>query len=233
MRRALLLLFLAALPALAESIVVVDEPCKDEVPESLYAKPLCTDYELNSSLMASAQEGDASALALLEKRYWVTEQYQERFRIAEVLLRRMANDRAVWNELFEQAQLAVRFGNEDKAAFEQWCEEHDFYWLQHPGLLYDALSLVASDPRSHTLLVNALSSEDRDVAIIAVVGLLDQRDLASLPAMDATLGRFPDDAKYVARLFKSLKDERADAIAKKYAPEEEEAVVEDEEAEEQ
>ena len=228
----MLLLLLAAAPAFAESIYVVDEPCKAELPDDLYDKPFCADYELNSALIVAAETGDRSALAMLEQRYWTTEQYQERHRIGGVLLSNLVNDSAIWNDLFADAQLAVHFADVEDEVFEQWCDEHGFYWLQHRALLFEALAVVASDPRSRPLLVKALSVDHRDIAQGAVYGLLDQRDLASLPAIDQVLARYPDDAPYIARGLAFFEDERADAIAKKYLPEEEEEPAAEEEEEE-
>lgn len=153
MQSAMLVVLLAVAPALPESIHVVAEPCKEQLPENLYDKPSCTDYELSSELIASARAGDRSALELLEHRYWITEQYQERHRIARVLLRRVADDSAIWSEIFANAQLTVRFAGVEAEVFEEWCEEHDFYWLLHRPLLDDALDVAASDPRAHSLFV--------------------------------------------------------------------------------
>jgi hypothetical protein len=172
----MLILILAAAPAFAQSIEAVDpvdEPCKEEVPNDLYDKPSCVDYAVNSALIASARTGDASALALLENRFWITEQYQERHRIAAVLLRRVADDRAIWSEIYANAQLAVRFADVERDVFERWCEEHDFYWLLHPALLYDAFVVASADPRSRPLLVEAITVDHRDIAMTAAVRLTE------------------------------------------------------------
>jgi hypothetical protein len=221
--RRLLLLLLVAVPIFGESIYPVDDPCSEEPPESLYDKPLCADSELNSALIAAVehQTGDPSALALLEKRYWSTVPSEERHRIAAVLLRRVPDNSAIWKELFADAELAVRFGaDETEAPFEQWCEEHDFYAVRHRWVLLDALAIVSVDPRSHELLVKAIEIDNVSLASNAIIGLVEQRDLASLPAIDAALGRYPDTAKYLASVLTAFGDERADAIVKKYVDEE-------------
>lgn len=220
MRRVILLLpvilFLGAAPAFAESISIDD--CKDELPNGIYDKPSCVDYELNSALIASVESGDESAIALLEARYSATGQYQERYRIAAVLLRRVANDRAIWNELYTNAKLAVRWAGvpADDDAFVQWCEERDFYFVQHGALLHRALQVVSTDPRSRSLLRKALAVEDEETAFLAVIGLAEQRDVAALPEIEKALERFPDHAEYVAGTLMKFGDERANAIAKKY-----------------
>jgi hypothetical protein len=173
MQWAMLVVTLAVMPPLPESIHPVHEPCREEAPESLYDKPSCTDYALNSELIASARAGDPSALQLLENRYWLTEQYQERHRIARVLLRRVADDSAIWSEIFANAQLAVRFADVENDVFAQWCDEHDCYWLLHPPLLHDAFRVAASDPRSHELLWKAIAVEDRDIMLTAAFALCE------------------------------------------------------------
>lgn len=221
----LLVLLLVAVPVFGESIYPVDDPCGNEPPESIYDKPLCADYELNSALIASIESraGDPSALALLEKRYWSTVPVEERHRLASVLLRRLPDDRAIWKELFADAELAVRFGaDETDEPFEQWCEEHDFYAVKHRWVLLDALAIVSADPRSHELLVKAIEIDNVSLASNAIIGLVEQRDLASLPAIDAALARYPDTARYLASILTGLGDERADAIAKKYVVKDEE-----------
>ncbi len=222
MRRALLLLLLAAMPALAESILY--EECTSEPPESAYDSPLCADYELDTVLLEAAKAGDASAVALLEKRYPLTDTYREKHRLAAVLLRRASNDSAIWNEIFADAQLAVRFADvngEPPPEFEAWCEEHDFYSVRHDYVLDDAFNIAATDPRSHALVVKALASEERNLVLMAVVGLIDQHDLDSLPAIDKALRDFPEEASYLADSIAQMGSEQARAVAAKYrAPEE-------------
>jgi hypothetical protein len=233
MRRALLLLLLAAMPALAESIVY--EECTSEPPESAYEPPLCADYELNTVLLDAAKAGDASAVALLEKRYPLTDTYREKHRLAAVLLRRASNDTTIWNEIFADAQLAVRFAyvnGERPPEFEAWCEEHDFYSVRHDYVLDDAFNVAAADPRSHALLVKALASEERNLVLMAVVGLIDQHDLDSLPAIDKALEQFPEEASYLADSIAEMGSERAQAIAAKYRAPEEQPAAEDEEDQE-
>ena len=231
MRRALSFLLLAALPAVGETIVF--EPCREEPPNSEYDTPLCADYNLNTTLIDSAEAGDASALALLEKRYAVADTYSERHRIAAALLRRLADDSAIWKDIYADAQLAVRFADAEDDAFEKWCEEHDFYSAHHMYVLHDALDIAASDPRSHPLLVKALGSGRSSVAMTAVCGLAVQRDLDALPAIEKVLERFPDDAPYVARVLSEFHSARADAIASKYLVAEDDDEEEDEEDQEQ
>jgi len=99
-------------PALGESIVY--EPCTEEPPESAYDRPQCADYEMNTTLIASVEAGDASALALLEARHAITVSYEERHRIAAVLLHRVTDDSAIWKEIYDNAQLAVRFADDEE-----------------------------------------------------------------------------------------------------------------------
>jgi len=225
MRRVLVVLLIAAVPVFGESIYVDYQPCRDEAPESPYGVPLCTDYELHSALIASAETGDTSAIAFLQGRYALADTHVERHRIAGALLRFAPNDTAIWRDVYAEAELAVRFANvggEMQVAFEEWCEEHDLDSYRHGNVLDEALLLAAQDARSRPLLVKALTTDDRDVLFVAIAGLAEQHDLASLPAIEAAIDRFGvDDAPYAALTLAIFKSEQADAIAMKYLKDEE------------
>jgi len=220
MRRALLFLLFAATPVFGESIYVDMKPCADEAPETPYGNPQCADYELHSALIASAETGDRSAIALLRSRYALAETHSERHRIAAALLRFTPDDTTIWRDIYAEAELAVRFANVDhevQPAFEKWCEERNLDPYEHGPMLDDAFVIAAPDPRSKALLVKALETKDEDILFSAIAGLAEQRDLASLPAIEAAIERFDvDDRQYVAMTLAAFQSERADAIAVKF-----------------
>lgn len=236
MRRVLFVLLLAAVPACAESIVVTTEVCGEEPPETRYGLPLCSEYELHDALIQLVEAGDSSALRFLEDRYDRTDTYVERHRLAEVLLRRSSRGAAIWEEIFTDAKLAVRFaavGGELPEEYVQWCEERDFDEYEH-SLVHDrALAIASSDPRSRDLLVQALGAEEKNVVYIAFAGLAQQRDAGSLPALEKTIERFPDDAEALASVLGQFESDAAKAIMKKYIHEEAETAADEEEEEDQ
>ena len=236
MRRTLFVLLLAAVPAFAESIYVTTEVCREEPPETRYGVPTCAEYELHNALIAAMEMGDVSALAFLERRYERTETDSEKFRLAEVLLRRASNDAAIWADVFTEAKLAVRFAAVSGSftdEFVEWCEEREFEVYEH-SLVHDrALEVAARDPRSRDLLVQALESTEQNVVFIAFAGLAHQRDVASLPALERTLEHLPDFAEYLAQTLALFESDQANAIRKKYVHEEEEAEAEAEEEDEE
>jgi hypothetical protein len=144
------------------------------------------------ALIVSVEVGDASALALLESRYAAAKIYSERHRIAIVLLGNVADDSAIWNEIYADAQLAVHFAETDEGEFNQWCEKHDFYAVRHGYVLSEALSIASIDPRSRALLRKALASKDSDIAFTAVCGLAGMKDVESLPDIEKVLERHHD-----------------------------------------
>ena len=232
----LFVLLLAAVPAFAESIYVTPEVCGQEPPETRYGLPTCAEYELHDALIAAMEKGDVSALAFLERSYERTETYSEKFRLAEILLRRASNDASIWEDVFTEAKLAVRFAAVDGSfpdEFVAWCEERDIDVYEHSRMQDRALEVASADPRSRDLLVQALETEEKNVVFIAFGGLSVQRDVASLPALERALERFPDEAEYLAPVLALFESEQANAIRKKYIHEEEENEADEEEEEEQ
>ena len=224
-----MVLLLAATPVFGESIMVDMRPCADEPPETPYGIPACVDYELHSALIASAETGDRSAIALLRSRYAFAETHSERHRIAAALLRFAPDDTAIWRDVYAEAELAVRFANVDhevQPAFEEWCEERDLDPYEHGQMLDDAFIIAAQDARSKALLVKALETKDEDILFSAIAGLAEQRDLASLAAIESAIEQFDfDDRQYVAMTLAAFKSERADAIAAKYIEDEDDLAL--------
>lgn len=219
-----MVLLLAATPVFGESIIVDMRPCADEPPETPYGIPACVDYELHSALIASAETGDTSAIALLRSRYALAETHSERHRIAAALLRFAPNDSSIWRDVYAEAELAVRFANVDhevQPAFEKWCEERNLDPYEHGPVLDDAFVIAAQDSRSKALLVKALETDDENILFSAIAGLAEQRDLASLTAIESAIERFDVDDRYsVAMTLAAFRSERADAIAVKYIEDE-------------
>ena len=215
----MVVLLVAAAPLWAESIYVDYKPCRDEAPETPYEIPSCTDYELHSALIASAETGDASAIALLRKRYDLVDTHSERHRIAAALLKFTPGDTAIWSDVYTEAELAVRFAVVDgdvPEEFEEWCAARGLEPYEHDGVLYDALALVATDARALPLLRKGLETQDSNIAYIVVAGLSSQHQVDSLPAIDKLIERFPDDARWLAMMLKEFEPGQADAIALKY-----------------
>lgn len=196
-------------------------PCRDEAPKSAWDQPHCADYELNDSLELSLLAKDDSALALLRTRYETTFVLQEKHRIAGMLLGRVSDDSRYWKELKHYAEDAVRFGTYDEptvAAFQDYCAAAGLDPDQYSPVMWNALEIARRDSRSHALLLRALESSHAYLVYLAIRGLGEQRDLASLPAIEKTLARFEDDHS-IALALTAFQSEAADAIAMKFLDE--------------
>lgn len=220
MRRALLLLsFILGAAALAQDIPT--DVCTEEVPADKYGVPLCEDYELDQAIISGAKGGDPSALALAEERYVVADTYISRQRLAEVLLRRVANDSEIWSEIFADAQLAVRFADlaegEPPEEFTKWCERRglDPFWY---GFVIDrAFAIASDDPRAHALVVQALESTERRIALNAAYTLIHNNEVDQLDAIERAMARFGSYSWGIAVSMKeSMPDPRAQQIATRY-----------------
>ena len=195
--------------------------CQDSPPSTRYDMPLCSDYELNSALLETAASGDRSALVLLQSRYSETLSYFERHRIGVALLGKVEHDSAILRELLEEAQLCVRFPHNDyelSPEFLEWCATAGVPADEHWNLSSNALSAISNERRALPLLHKAIGSTDLTVATIALLGLCDQRDQASLPVIERAIKRFPDDT-YLVHALALFRSEAADAIAMKYLQE--------------
>jgi Carboxypeptidase regulatory-like domain len=202
--------------------ITLDSPCFDEPPAGRLDRPRCSDYELHTALIDSWKRGDSSSLQLLHARYATADTYAERHRLAEVLLRNIPDDTAIWNELLSQADIAVRFpdnGNEPSPEYLQWAAERNVdpnaYWWMARG----ALQVAGKDPRSHALLVHALATDDEDLVYDAISSFAAQHDLDALPLIDSAIARNSGNRESLAMALSAFFDGRADAVAMKYVEE--------------
>ncbi|HVE72610.1 MAG TPA: carboxypeptidase-like regulatory domain-containing protein [Thermoanaerobaculia bacterium] len=188
--------------------------CRDDVPtQTSYDDPLCSDYELNGTLIETARAGDRSARDLLRSRYTHTLSLYERSRIGAAL-----DDTGIWRDLLALAELCVRFPREDheySQAWLEWCASRNQPAEDHWQASLDALIAISDHARSRDLLRKALESKDDVIASLAVYGLAEQRDLASLPAIEQVLPRFADEIETIQTLA-LFRSEAADAIAMKF-----------------
>jgi len=162
----------------------------------LVALPSLASDDFLSSLIDSATHGDRSAIQFLEDQYGRSNP-DERIRIAEVLLHRVDDDRAIWTELETQARIAIEHPN------------------AHDDLAWEALMAAASDMRSRPLLERALASDDRMLVFAAIYGYGTQKDEAALGAIEKSIARFPDNEWDLVMALKAFGTESADALALK------------------
>ena len=208
------------LPALSDEIVLsCGRPCNDEPPVTPYDLPLCVDYELHATWIEAAEKGDRSAAALLRTRYAQALSRYERHRLGAAL---MGDDSQIWGELLAEAETCMHFPRrEDELtpAYLEWAAAHAVPADEHWWASHSALGVIANDPRSHALLLQAVESEDLALAWTAVTGLAEQRDTASLPAIERALQRFPDVASPMAFSLCLMVSPAADEVAMKYLDE--------------
>jgi hypothetical protein len=202
-------------------------PCSEEAPSDRFERPRCSEYELHSALIESARQGDASSVELLQARYATADTYTERHRLGGALLRMTRDDAEIWNELVRHAEIALRFPHVDGAespAFLQHCAElsvdpHSYWWMGQ-----DALEVAGHDPRSRTLLLRALATDDETLVYLAIVGLAGQRDFDSLPLIENAIRRFDDRSEDYTDFFVDqlalFQSERADVVAMKFLEDE-------------
>ena len=184
--------------------------CSDTGPVSRWDQPACADYELHSALIESAGRGDRSALTLLRRRYDTADTYVEQHRIGEALLGKIADDRAIWNALAEEAAISVRFPRVDdefSADFETWCrdrnvEPENLWWTSA-----DAFRVIATDRRARAMLFEVLKTGDPHMTGLAIAALTEHGDRSALPAIEAALARLGDKAPEGAvNLIRQLRD---------------------------
>jgi hypothetical protein len=203
-------------------------PCGDGPPEDRYDQPQCSDYELHESLLASAAIGDRSSIELLRTRYAHADTVSERYRLAGAMLGKVADDSAIWNELRDHAEIAVRFpnaGDLSTPAYREWSaaqaiEDPHSYW----DMALYALGIANGDARSRPLLERALATGDSMYVYFAIEGFAEQKALDALPLIETGIdGLAEDERGDTARYLVLFHDERADALARKYFADEDEA----------
>ncbi|HVG22626.1 MAG TPA: carboxypeptidase-like regulatory domain-containing protein [Thermoanaerobaculia bacterium] len=191
------------LAEIAESITIAcGSPCRDDPPTTQYDFPLCSEQELNTTFMDAAQQGDASAIALLRARFATTLSLMERHRIARTILGHTPEDGPVFDELLARARKVLQPID---------VEERDDEW----NAAYDAFSTIAYDPRALPLVVRALEMNDEMIVGQAIAGLAEQHHTAALPAIEAALRRF-DYAEWMLDALAHFHSPDADAIALKH-----------------
>lgn len=197
--------------------------CSNMPPETVWDMPLCSDMELDDSLIDGMERGDTSAIAMLRKRYENAPTYHQKHRLAAALLRRVPNDSTYWNELIPHATNVVRLaGVKDEffpsEAMTRWCEERGLPTAEYPYMALRALEHVAPDPRSRPLLLEALQQHDVSIIVAAISGLAQQRDEGALPAIERVLDA-RDDRQMLAFALAHYRSEAADRVAMRYLDE--------------
>jgi len=213
--KALLATFLA-LPLFAQEY----PPCGPEHPaETPFGAETCTEYRTDEALILAVKFGDRQALARLKHRYDTAFTFAERHHIASSLLRHVSDDSEYWNDLYEHAENAVRFAKKrgvPNPELEAWCAARGFDPVEYTKLAWYALMWVAEDCRSHELLIRALDSEDWGIASLAILGLGQQHDEASLPLIEQTIQRLSDDRSSLVSSLAAFYSDAADTIAMRY-----------------
>jgi hypothetical protein len=197
--------------------------CGDDAPTDRFDFPRCSDFELHNALIESSSRGDVSSTQLLQTRYATADTDRERHRLAGALLREIPNDTGIWNDLVREAEIAVRFprnGEELSPEYLQWSAEQNVDPENYWWMALDALEVAGHDPRSHALLLRALATDDEALGSVAIGGLAEQHDLASLPLIERTIVRASGDRELLLLSLGSFLDERADAVALKYLKDE-------------
>jgi hypothetical protein len=229
----LVITMLLACGALAQEAqpVIIDDvfpdtgpPCHEAAPETQWEYPSCADYHLDTALIDAAKSGDRSALALLEQRYPATLSWEERARIAEAILGKVAKDAEIWKEVSLHAENFVRFtepDDESRAKRDAWCAARDYDPDEYMGAALGWFIAAASDRRSRPLLVHALASKEAELRRDAVYGFAVQHDESALPLIEETLKRAesPQDAASLLFMYRS---DAADRIAMQFIKDEEE-----------
>lgn len=195
--------------------------CSDQEPQTPYDDATCADMRLNEELIAAAQHGDRSAIAQLEMRFDKQRTFHQKNLIANALLNRAADDRRYWHVLETFANDAIRFAyanDEPPRQFVAWCEKNGANLDAHRGLALDALTHVAVDGRSPSILERALATNDYQLIEAVLAGMSERRDESLLPRVREALARMPrgeDDHVYeLATYLASFRSDSADAIAK-------------------
>src|SRR5437763_9337004 len=96
----------AVAPTMCELPVVETKACIPR-PNSPWEWASCDDYELDNALETAVKSGDHSAVELLVQRHDLAYTYNERRRIAGILLNHVADDSKYWKELVTPAEHAL------------------------------------------------------------------------------------------------------------------------------
>jgi len=150
----------------------------DDAQTSPWYLPKCSDYDLDSALIAALDHGDLSTTKLLEQRRMRVDNYSERQRIADALLQHGNKDAALWDELYADAVNCLRFDSNGRASsnpeYIRFCEEHGYDADEYSEVAYRALSIIREDGRAHALMLQALKAGDEVIVALAVDGLAKQ-----------------------------------------------------------
>lgn len=194
--------------------------CGETAPLTIWDRPSCTDQQLHDSLIENMERGDRSALSLLRKRYETADTYQERHRLAAALLGRVPDDRSMWNELAENAEICVRFPSTAEGdfspEFEQYCLERNVDPADLWSMSSNALGLASGDPRSRPLLHEALELTDANLIGIAIAGLATQRDTSALPGIRKAFERLAAESRWIVHGLAFFNSAEADELAFQY-----------------
>jgi hypothetical protein len=200
-------------PAIAPGCAIA-HMCTDGPPETEWDEPSCEDFDSDTTLMENAERGDRSSLEMLRQRFVTARTYAERYRVARFLLGRVADDRPIWNALYEHAQNYVDFAGDRDKLF-SYCDEHDFNPYEYELMSLRALDAISADRRARPLLLRAARSSDDARLHAGIAGLALQHDDALLPAIDEALNR----CGTCALLLAWSRSEAADAVARKHLSE--------------
>jgi hypothetical protein len=204
-------------------------PCDRREPKTSWEYPSCADFELHSALIDTLEKGDRSALDFLRRRYESTVSRRERNRLALVLFGRLPDDSAMWKELANAAEEAVRFagsGNEPSPEYVQYCQDRGVEPGEAWANAWDAFVSAAEDPRSRPLLLRALATDDADLIDAAIRNFASRHDREALVEIEKTLKRLPEEKRYGAFSLFGYGSDETDALALQFLNEEERAVYE-------
>jgi hypothetical protein len=193
--------------------------CRDEVPETRTSLPLCADLEVDSSVAEAIRGRDPAAIALARKRFESAFTYRQKHYLARMLLGTAGDDSVMWNELHEHATNAVRYVRSTRGLtpeYLKWAAERGLDPSDYYSVASRALSYISEDPRSRTLLHQAIATDDYDLISTAIFGFASQKDLSALPVIEAALRRLPRRAHELASSLAEYKSREADALALKY-----------------
>lgn len=193
-----------------EIVMACSLPCWDD-PETMWERPSCRDYDLDTALIAALEGGDASALSALRQRHETAFTFEQKHRIAAAL---MSRDARYYRELAGHAQNALRFHPpEMREALDAWSAERKYDPEAYLLVATNAIDRISADPRSRGLLLEALKSNDSYILYLAIFGLARQQHEAALPAIEKALTRLGDDAGHAPYALARFRSEAADRIA--------------------
>ncbi|HVG23031.1 MAG TPA: hypothetical protein VND45_02655, partial [Thermoanaerobaculia bacterium] len=179
-----------AMHSVATNCAMTIEFCRDTPSETAFDYAPCDESHENRAL------AERNELGALRARYHATASIAERHILAGQLLRRVPDDGAIWDELAQYAEVAVRnpmVDGELSPAFIAWSEERnvepDVAWR----VVSSAFGIAADDPRARPMIRRVLATGERDMVLYAILGLVTQRDRSARSAIAAARKRFPAD----------------------------------------